>query len=79
MLRLNPAVETEKKTTACRVMMDANPKRQNFTQKLGPKKIAIIAPGIMKASQRIQENKERAVVLRMTNIGSFLSIILVVK
>src|SRR3989337_2112779 len=69
---MNPFAEEARKTTKRRVKTAENPNKQRLIHNDGPNATPNTTPGMMKASQRTQQKRERATVLRTTKIGSFL-------
>src|SRR4030067_3815848 len=70
---MNPFAEEARKTTKRRVKTAENPNKQKLIHKDGPNATPNAIPGIMKASHRTQQKRERATVLRISKMRSFLN------
>src|SRR4030067_3589766 len=70
---MNPFAEEARKTTKRRVKTAENPNKQKLIHNDGPNATPNTTPGIMKASHRTQQKRERATVLRISKMRSFLN------
>ena len=70
---MNPFAEEARKTTKRRVKTAENPNKQKLIHNDGPNATPNTIPGIMKASHRTQQKRERATVLRISKMRSFLN------
>jgi len=71
--RMNPFAVDAMKTTKRRVKTAENPNKQRLIHNADPNATPNTTPGMMKASHRPQQKRERATVLRISKMRSFLN------